>query len=313
MTIPKPVFKPPFNMTRASHVVLHVRDLARSHAFYVDTLGFVVTERLPNRLYLRGLEEACHHSLVLEAASEPACARVGMRVLTDEDLDGAKAHFESHGQAARWVEIEHQRRTLHTSDPAGTPLEICANMDTPPAPDPGGERFQGRLPAASRSFSGADAENNRGARILCRDGISALRIHRGGRIRKNSTPSSCSAKATRTTSCSRRGEGPRLHHTAFVVPETYHLMFVCDQLAENGFGSSVEFGPNRHFAPGFARFVYLRDPDGHRIELFTTHYQTIDSEDEPVRWNVSQLRGGWGGRPPESWFKEASSFDARRR
>ena len=105
-----------------------------------------------------------------------------------------------------------------------------------------------------------------------------------------------------------RGEGPRLHHTAFVVPETYHLMFVCDQLAENGFGSSVEFGPNRHFAPGFARFVYLRDPDGHRIELFTTHYQTIDSEDEPVRWNVSQLGKGWGARPPESWFAQATAF-----
>ena len=31
-------------ITRASHVVLRVRDLAKSRAFYVDTLGFVVSD-----------------------------------------------------------------------------------------------------------------------------------------------------------------------------------------------------------------------------------------------------------------------------
>ena len=31
----------------------------------------------------------------------------------------------------------------------------------------------------------------------------------------------------------------------------------------------------------------MRDPDGHRIELFNTHYQTMDIDDEPVRWDAS--------------------------
>jgi catechol 2,3-dioxygenase-like lactoylglutathione lyase family enzyme len=30
-------------------------------------------------------------------------------------------------------------------------------------------------------------------------------------------------------------------------------------------------GPGRH-GPGHAQFVYMRDPDGHRVELFTTHF-----------------------------------------
>jgi hypothetical protein len=33
MTIPSPVYDPPFNITRASHVVLTVRDLAASRRF----------------------------------------------------------------------------------------------------------------------------------------------------------------------------------------------------------------------------------------------------------------------------------------
>ncbi len=309
MTIPKPVFRPSFNMTRASHVVLRVRDLAKSHAFYVDTLGFVVTERQPDRLYLRGLEEACHHSLVLEQATEPGCARVGMRVLTDDDLDGARIYFESNGQLAQWVEVEHQRRTLHTTDTAGVPLELCANMGTRP-----------RQILAASAFRGACPQRLDHFQIMTPQIREALEFYMGMGFRLSEyiavddsddlTAVFLQRKGNPHDIVFARGAGPRLHHTAFVVPETYHLMFACDALAENGFGSSVEFGPNRHFAPGFARFVYLRDPDGHRIELFTTHYQTIDSEDEPVRWNVSQLRGGWGGRPPESWLSEATSFTA---
>lgn len=62
-------------------------------------------------------------------------------------------------------------------------------------------------------------------------------------------------------------------------------------------------------AGGYARFVYLRDPDGHRVELFTNHYQTIDIEDEPIRWEVSDLNTGrWGTQPPASWREEGSEF-----
>ena len=70
----------PFNFTRASHVVLQVKDLALSRAFYVDTLGFVVSDETANTIYLRGLEEACHHSLVLEKADQASCRFVGLKV-----------------------------------------------------------------------------------------------------------------------------------------------------------------------------------------------------------------------------------------
>ena len=129
MQLPKPVYKPPFNITRASHLVSRVRDLQASRAFYCDLLGLVISDETADTLWLRGLEEACHHSLVLKQG-EPAVERIGMRVLTEEDLDLVAAHFAAAGFPTAWVEVPHQNRTLHTTDPAGTPLEFCATMET---------------------------------------------------------------------------------------------------------------------------------------------------------------------------------------
>ena len=96
MQLPEPVYKPKFLITRASHLVSRVRDLQASRAFYCDLLGLVVSDENATTLWLRGLEEACHHSLVLKLG-EPAVERVGMRVLTEEDLDLLQVHFRGRG------------------------------------------------------------------------------------------------------------------------------------------------------------------------------------------------------------------------
>src|ERR1700758_276119 len=93
VAIPKPNFNPPFNITRARHSVLHVKDLAKSRAFYVDLSGLIVSDEDKDAIYLRGVAEACHHSLVLKRASEPQSERIGMRCFTEEDLEKAKRYF----------------------------------------------------------------------------------------------------------------------------------------------------------------------------------------------------------------------------
>ena len=103
--------------------------------------------------------------------------------------------------------------------------------------------------------------------------------------------------------------GPRLHHAAFSVPDSAHLLKACDIAGLHGFGNNLEAGPGRH-GPGHALYCYFRDPDGHRLELFTTHYQVMDIENEPVRWNLSQLRNRpWGFPPRRRWYEEAMLFD----
>ena len=131
--LPPVDLRPPFNISRSSHVRLTVADLATSRDFYASILGLVVTEEDDQACYLRGLQEACHHSLILEQANEGGTARRnGFRVFFDEDLDVAHQYFTERGLPAAWVDVPHQGRTLHVSDPAGglPPLELCATMET---------------------------------------------------------------------------------------------------------------------------------------------------------------------------------------
>jgi catechol 2,3-dioxygenase len=72
--------KPPFKISRMSHVRLSVRDLDASCAFYTELAGLVVSKVEGGVAYLRGVEEVCHHSLVLRQSSEPpACDSIGLR------------------------------------------------------------------------------------------------------------------------------------------------------------------------------------------------------------------------------------------
>jgi catechol 2,3-dioxygenase len=105
------------------------------------------------------------------------------------------------------------------------------------------------------------------------------------------------------------GVGPRLHHFAFLAPEIAHLLRACDIAGELGFGAQVERGPGRH-GPGHAMYVYFRDPDGHRVELFNTHYQIMDIENEPVGWDPAdpKISCPWGLPAQRTWFEQATDF-----
>ncbi len=115
-------------MTCATSLASRVRALEANHAFCCDLLGLVLSDEGPTTLWRHGLEEACHHSLMLKLG-EPSTDRVGMRVLTGEELDLPQAHFAGAGFPTEWVEAEHQDRTLHTTASAGTPLEFRESLD----------------------------------------------------------------------------------------------------------------------------------------------------------------------------------------
>jgi catechol 2,3-dioxygenase len=106
-----------------------VRDLSRSREFYTQVLGLVVSDEDRDTLYLRGVEERSHHSLVLKRTSAPpACIRTGLRTYDEEDLEKARFLFASRGLPAEFGELPYQSRALSTFDSSGTPLELCASM-----------------------------------------------------------------------------------------------------------------------------------------------------------------------------------------
>ena len=80
-------------------------------------------------------------------------------------------------------------------------------------------------------------------------------------------------------------------------------------MATRGYLANMERGPGRHGISN-AFFLYIRDPDGHRIELFTSDYLTVDPDLEPLRWSLTdpQRQTLWGNPAPKSWFEEGSEF-----
>ncbi len=308
MSLPSPVFDPPFRITRASHVVLTARDLSASLQFYSEVVGLVLTAREDDTLYFRGVEEACHHSLVVRRAPAPACVRIGMRVLTESDLDRAKTFFDERGCAVQWVEVAHQGRTLHVTDVADVPLELCARMPAMP-----------RMITEFTAHKGGCAQRLDHYQILTPRVREACELYMSAGFRLSEYIAPAGSPELLGVFLQRKGNphdivlfngvGPRLHHFAYLSPERHHLLHACDVAGALGYGAQVERGPGRH-GPGHAMFVYLRDPDGHRIELFNTHYQIMDLENEPVRWDPSDHRISfpWGLPARRAWFEEATSF-----
>jgi catechol 2,3-dioxygenase len=75
VTIPQTNFNPPFNVTRASHLVFTARDLAASRDFYVEVMGLIVSDEQADTIWLRGVEERCHPQSHAQASLRPAAMR----------------------------------------------------------------------------------------------------------------------------------------------------------------------------------------------------------------------------------------------
>jgi catechol 2,3-dioxygenase len=307
MQLPTPVLRPGFNVTRASHVVLTVKDLAASRRFYEEVIGLILTAEADGAMYYRGIEESCHHSLVLrQTRGEPVCECVGLRALTEDDLEEIARHFRAHDCPAEWADVPHQGRTLHATDPVGTRLEICAHMPVEPRQITSFSRHRGGCAQRIDHFQIVTPHVPRALEFYAGMGFRLTEyIALGGELRGVFLQ----RKGNPHDIVFFHGAGPRLHHTAFFAQENHHLLKACDIAGELGFGRSVERGPGRH-GPGHAMFVYFRDPDGHSIELFNTHYQVIDLENKPIGWDARdpKLAFPWGLPAQRRWFEEATPF-----
>jgi 3,4-dihydroxyphenylacetate 2,3-dioxygenase len=301
----------PYDIVRAAYAELHVTDLAASEDFYAGLLGMLVSERSEDAIYLRGWEERLHHSLVLRRAPVAAAARLGFRVRAEAHLDLLAADLDRRGLTTHWVRGAEpgMGRALRVADPFGYPLEFFYEMRQI---DPQLQRFDLHRGAPILRFDHVNLHTPRledafrfwaGLGFACSEYISTdgaeERITGAWLLRK---PSVHDVALT-------AGSGPRLHHAAFWIGEPAGVLRACDQLAAAGHSQAIERGPGRHGVSN-AFFVYVRDPDGHRIELYSCDYFTGDPDHRPLRWSVTdpRCRSFWGTKAPDSWYDESSAI-----
>jgi catechol 2,3-dioxygenase len=304
----------PFDILRAAYVEFHVTDLEASRRFYVDLLGLVVSAEDDDAIYLRGWEERLHHSIVLRRAERPAAARLGFRVRADEQLDALATELTRLGAQTTWTaegDLRETGRTLRARDPFGFPLEFFHDMgQVEPqlqrfhlqrgAPIMRIDHFNLHSPAVEETFAFWQQLGFRCSEYISTDGAPADERLAGAWLYRK--PGVHDVALT-------LGRGPRLHHLGVWVSEPAGVLRTCDQLAAAGVGASIERGPGRHGVSN-AFFVYLRDPDGHRIELYSCDYYTGDPDHRPLRWSVTdpRCRSFWGAVAPDSWYEESSEL-----
>lgn len=301
-------FNLPFNIIRCSHVEYGVTDLDASRKFYVDTLGLIETERTDDAIYLNCLEEHQHHSYILQKSSEPCVLAVSFKIAFEKDLDALKAHLDTLKIKNEWVEKYAEDRTLKVVTSQGFILEFYARMKKMEHKLRKYADYKGMHPQRFDHFNifSPNAQETYeffveqlGFRLTeyttTKDGdMWAAWMHR---------------KGTTHDMAITNGDGPRLHHSAIWVPTAMNIIHLLDVMATTGYVKNIERGPGRHGITN-AFFLYILDPDGHRIEIYTCDYLTVDPDLEPLAWDLKdpQRQTLWGAPAPKSWFQHGIKF-----
>ncbi len=299
---------PPPDILRCASMELVVTDLARSREFYVDVLGLFVTEEDDDVVYLRSAEEFIHHNLVLRQGPVAAVAAFSYRVRSAADLDRAVAFYTELGCDVRRAPdgfVKGVGDSVRVSDPLGFPLEFFADTEHQ-------ERLHWRYDlfvpgqiVRLDHFNQVTPDVPRAVRHLqdlgfrvTEDIADAEGTVYAAWVRRKPTVHDTAATG---------GDGPRMHHVAFSTHEKHNILAICDKLGALRRSDCIERGPGRHGVSN-AFYLYLRDPDGHRVEIYTQDYYTGDPDNPVVTWDVhdNQRRDWWGNPVVPSWYTDAS-------
>jgi catechol 2,3-dioxygenase len=303
---PEPA-RPP-DIVRAAYAELVVTDLDEARRFWVDLLGFVVSRDTPDALYLRGYDELTHHSLILRAGPAPAAGRLAFRVRTAGDLDLAEAFYAALGSRTTRVPAgvtPGVGEAVRAQDPLGFTVELFFDAGYV-------ERLQQRYDLRR----GAEIARLDHFNIVVPDVRAGYEYYRSLGFGLSETIEDEQTlyaawmfrKQTVHDVALTGGDGPRVHHLGFFAHEAHQVLRICDILGSLRLQSRIERGPGRHGVSN-AFYVYLRDPDGHRVEIYTSDYFTGDPDHPVLRWSVRdpRRRDFWGHAVIPSWYTEATA------
>ena len=299
----------PPDVIRCAYAELIVTDLEVSRAFYVGVLGLVVTYEDDDAIYLRAFEEYLHHSLVIRRGPVAALAALAYRVRSEAEVDAAAAYYAALGSRVEERAAGATRgigRAIRVEDPLGFPIEYFY----------GAEHVERLTQRYDLQGAGAIARLDH-FNLVTPDVPAAIEYYQGLGFKvsedieddqKTVYAAWMYRKATVHDVALTGGSGPRLHHIAFATHERSQILHLCDHLGALRESDKIERGPGRHGVSN-AFYLYLLDPDGHRIEIYTHDYYTGDPDNPVITWDVhdNQRRDWWGTPVVPSWYANAST------
>ena len=296
------------DVLRCAYMELVVTDLKASRDFYVDVLDLVVTAETADAIYLRSMEEFIHHNLVLRQGDEPAVGVFSYRVRTPEDVDRAEEFY-----LARGCRVERNRQgfekgigdSVRVEDPLGFPYEFFYEVEHVERLCWAYDKYTPGALVRLDHFNQVTPDVPRAVEYMEDLGF---RITEDIRDEEGTVYAAwMRRKPTVHDTAMTGGDGPRMHHIAFATHEKHNILAICDKLGALRMSDHIERGPGRHGVSN-AFYLYLRDPDGHRVEIYTQDYYTGDPDNPVVTWDVhdNQRRDWWGTPVVPSWYTDAS-------
>jgi len=304
-------------ISNLSHVQLRTPRLEESIRFFTDVLGMVVTERDGGTAYLRCFGDFTHHALTLVEAETPGLDHVAYRLEAEEDVADFAARLREAGHAVTDVPAGDERGqgdAIRFEDPEGHVIELFHGF----------ERAVLGRPSLLRNQP--EAYPCRGVGVRRIDHINLftpdvgstrafLASQLGFKLREGVTMDdgselgawmSVTVNVHDVALTLDRSESPkrgRLHHVAFYVDSRELMLQGADLMAE--LDIAIEAGPAKHGITQ-AFFMYVIEPGGNRIELFSGGYQIFEPDWEPVIWGEQDFERAviwWGARLPQSYLE----------
>lgn len=294
---------------------LYVTDLEKSRHFYVDTLGFIEVKQIGKSLYLRAIEEFDEYSLILTEHSYAALANFGLRVSTPEYLLELKEWHDVQGIPNEYVEEGiHQGlgACLKVAEPNGHPVVFYHSIQQIAWSDENGKLKQHPM-RNLHTIKGIpplkiDHMNLRVTNVdKALEYWQALGFSISEYVQDTNEKFAAWTRRATTTHDVALVKAPHaaLHHVAYIVEGVTGVIRTADLLADAGYRTAINYGPGRHGATN-AFFLYIRDPDGHRIEIYAQDYHR-DLDCEPIEWTKQEYtdhgRLWWGSECPDSFYE----------
>jgi catechol 2,3-dioxygenase len=307
-------------INRLSHVEIAVTDLLRARTFYCDALGFLEHAADADSIWLRAPDEFDVWTLKLTAGDEPGLLTFGFRVDREEALDELAELHAGLNLPLLWRKAGEEPgrgRTLRVRLASAHVVDFQHEIDEVDLIGEQGVQLpmrythlrHGVAPTRLDHINVRVTDMNRALEYWQGAlGFSASELHvdddgRTQRAWLRRTPFSHDLAIGRDKTAG-------FHHVAYAMRDSHALVRAADVLTDGGW-PAIEYGPGRHGITD-AHFLYIRDPDRNRVELYVGDY-VRDLDRPPAIWRGDEYESRgllwWGQQPPASFLHAGPLLD----
>jgi catechol 2,3-dioxygenase len=281
-------------VSQLAYVEIATPVLEASRDFYVDVLGLTEVARDDTGIYLRAWGDYLPYSLQLTEGDDAALRRIGWRADGAEDLERVAATLPG-----EWADANVGRgRAYAVTSPSGHVNEIFWDVKPLDLTEDQRSTFPNRPQKFAPRGVGVrqidhvtvGSESPRGDAEWFRDNLDFRFMEYTVLDASSDDPFFAMVSTTEQAhnlglALNTTGVAAAAHHFAFWLDQEVDVLRAAAILQEAGV--PLEYGPGRH-GMGENTYLYVREPSGFRIEIFSGGYRNYLPDWKPVRWTPEQ-------------------------